>query len=755
MFPTTPIASENDWFDAVKQSRLSDVKSAARSYAGAVDTAGETGLMLAARLGYESLVSLLLPYESGQFNMRGETALIIAMQAHKLKIVQLLAPREASVRLEKGGTALHYAVVYEYLDSIPILAKYLKDVPDPEGLLPLELAVRTENFAATVDLLYYGQPHTITSLKRARSLLPDKPGANWTREFDKYMSAAEDHYIHDSDSFTNAPDCDVGNYNSATQSSHPQFFLDYSRENQQMQIERSLQSPTSDDYGALGAAAAAALKNKNATNNMAFDDNGHLIIPEDDDIPKIDDIVEPDLDFPVHCEYVTQDTSPTHGVHETANHAVTSPSILTGELMNYENALRNHSPTNAAQEIERAISDNQCERHQDTYDGAPQASIYDPVNVSDHEMTQRQEKLARKAEAEDARYKYFEKDIAKITASFSKTKTPNDVLQLLGSSTVIEEDVDLRNKFVPDITASQRVVSPRGSMRVRSRSRSLHQRDSDSPMSNTPSTSQYSNVEKAGSRLSGSRTTENLLKDLVTNRYLNGDTELIYSVKHKNLPLVDQLAPSQHGERDADGKTALHLAAERNNKPMIDILASYEAGMFDNDGWTALMRLAAQDAVDSVWHLLEKEARLQRTTDGWTAMMIAVMHAGLEMVKILEPYEVGMQANDGSTALILAIKADRPSVAEFLFQKERHIRDKDGISGEEWGIKLNRPYIKAILMEESKKREEQMEKKQKNVVLPKYVPRSRITKIEPRSPVRSNAMNDGYRLPSIWLNQVD
>lgn len=753
MFSTAPITSENDWFDAVKQSRLSDIKSAARSYAGAVDTAGETGLMLAARLGYDSIVSFLLPYESGQFNLRGETALIIAMQAHKLKIVQLLAPREASVRLEKGGTALHYAVVYEYLDSIPILAKYLKDIPDPEGLLPLELAVRTENFAATVDLLYYGQPHTITSLTRARSLLPDKPGANWTREFDKYMSAAEDHYLHNSDSFTNALECDTKKHNSAAQSNNPQFFLDYPNEDEQ--TERSFHSPTSDDYGALGAAAAAALKNKNTINDIACDNSGQPIILEDNDIPKMEDLVEPELDFPVHCDYIVQDTGSAHEVHETASRTVTSPSILTGELMNYENALHNHSPTNAGQAIERTISDNHCKEHHDTYGTVPQASIYDPVNTKNSEAKQRQEKLARQAEKEDIMYKYFEKDIAKLTASVSRTKTPNDVLQLLGSSTVIDDDTTLRNKFVPDITASQRVVSPRGSMRVRSRSRSLYQKDLDSPMSSTPSASQYSNVEKAGSRLSGSRTAENLLKDLVTNRYLNGDTELIYSVKHKNLPLVDQLAPSQHGERDADGKTALHLAAERNNKPMIDILSPYEAGMFDNDGWTALMRLAAQNAVDSVWPLLEKEARLQRTTDGWTALMIAVMHAGLEMVKILEPYEVGMQADDGSTALILAIKADRPSVAEFLFQKERHICDKDGISGEQWGIKLNRPYIKAILMEEAKRREEQMEKKQRNVVLPKYVPRSRITKIEPRSPVRSNAMNDGYRLPSIWLNQVD
>lgn len=115
-------------------------------------------------------------------------------------------------------------MIYEYLDSIPILAKYLKDVPDPEGLLPLELAVRTENFEATVDLLYYGQPHTMTSLARARALLPDKPGANWTREFDKYASATEDHYLHDSDNLSKVPGDSISNYDGAVQQSRPLFF---------------------------------------------------------------------------------------------------------------------------------------------------------------------------------------------------------------------------------------------------------------------------------------------------------------------------------------------------------------------------------------------------------------------------------------------------------------------------------------------------------------------------------------------------
>lgn len=751
MFSTASIASESDWFEAVKQSRLGDIKNAAHSYAGAVDNAGETGLMLAARLGYESLVSFLLPYESGQFNLRGETALIIAMQAHKLKIVQLLAPREASVKLEKGGSALHYAVIYEYLDSIPILAKYLKDVPDPEGLLPLELAVRTENFEATVDLLYYGQPHSLASLTRARSLLSDKLGANWTREFDKYMSAAEDHYLNDSDSYGKVSEGGTSTYTGTSRNSYPPFFLERTEEDALVEQPQPPHSPTSEDYGALGAAAAAASRNKNKFGNLNLHGT-NPIIPEEDDIPKIEDVVEPDLDFPVRCEYDPQGYSP---IQETVNHTVTSPSILTGELMNYENALLQQPSSSIGRELEMAISDARYEGQHDSQDAAPQALIYDPVQPKDIDAKSRQEELARKAEMEDTRYKYFEKDIAKLTASVSRTRTANDVLQLLGSSTTIEEDALPRNKFVPDITASQRVVSPRGSMRASSGPRSPNRRTINSQGFDASFSSRYSNVEKAGSRLSGSRTTENLLKDLVTSRYLNGDTELIYSVKHKNLPMVDQLAPSQHGERDADGKTALHLAAERNNKPMIDILAQYEAGMFDNDGWTALMRLAAQNAVDSVWPLLDKEARLQRAADGWTALMIAVMHADLEMVKILEPYEVGMQAHDGSTALILAIKADRPSVATFLFQKERHICDKDGISGEQWGINLNRPYIKAILVEEARKREEQMSKKRQSVVLPKYVPRSRITKIEARSPRRSDAMSDGYRLPSIWLNEVD
>lgn len=155
----------------------------------------------------------------------------------------------------------------------------------------------------------------------------------------------------------------------------------------------------------MGAAAAAASRNKNKFGNLNLHGT-NPIIPEEDDIPKIEDVVEPDLDFPVRCEYDPQGYSP---IQETVNHTVTSPSILTGELMNYENALLQQPSSSIGRELELAISDARYEGQHDSQDAAPQALIYDPVQPKNIDAKSRQEELARKAEMEDTRYKYFEK----------------------------------------------------------------------------------------------------------------------------------------------------------------------------------------------------------------------------------------------------------------------------------------------------------------------------------------------------------
>jgi len=124
------------------------------------DTKGNTLLMLAARLGHEDMVKLLIRWKArpDRRNAFGDTALGVACLEGHSGVAKLLVSAGASVNVT-GWTALHYAAFGGNTD----LVNYLldnganKDAVAPNGYTALMLAVRN-GFPATVRALLYRDP---------------------------------------------------------------------------------------------------------------------------------------------------------------------------------------------------------------------------------------------------------------------------------------------------------------------------------------------------------------------------------------------------------------------------------------------------------------------------------------------------------------------------------------------------------------------------------------------------------------------
>lgn len=682
------MATQDDWFAAIKSGNVAMVSRLVDRYAGVRDQLGETGLMCAVRSDQVRVAEILLPHERGQLNNRRETALLIAIQLHNQPLVGLLAPAESGVMLEVGCSVLHYAVVYEFNDSVPTLVKYLKHTPDLDGLLPLDLAVRSNNFDAAGDILYYGQPHTRASLERALSFAQSDVAARWERLFVNFFSIAE--------------------------SGQPEDLATVNRAEREMEIRKqAAQAAMAQTLTTLHAPVGGGMVAGPGTTNRFLPHGEPAVIK--DIPPEIDTTTENTRD--PHSPSILHPEPSVRGEPDRSTAPLTTPThrFLQSDLLNTSTVL----PLASSLVIGRTATPSTRMTPLTTIAGRKPASVAPPapqpappvigkamaatrsnsssraITASGHAADRPTSSLLTYGRAvtpsdrdekdkESVRYGIFERDIVDVTAGVTTRRTAQDVLTLLGSNRTGVAIGDTA-RYTPDISVTQRCVSGRPTSRsTRTSSRGTRQ---------SSTSTRIMGVERAGSRTAGSRTAENMIKNLVTGKYFNGDTELIYAVKHKNLPMVQQLASIQSSQRDADGKTALILAAERQNLAMIEVLAPFEAGQRDGAGATALMYLAENGYVEGARLLVPQETGAQRETDGYTALMIATDLGHMELVKLLVEYEAGKQAADGSTALINALRADNKDCAKVLYNFEKDICDEHGISGAVWAEQLNRTYV--------------------------------------------------------------
>ena len=121
------------------------------------DPDGNTILMIAARLGHQELVSLLISRKAGvgRRSPHGDTALMMASLKGHLAIAKLLVANGAQVS-HPGWTPLHYAAFEGRSEVIRFLLEKGadKDGPAPNGFTPLMLAARGGHLEAARTLLH-------------------------------------------------------------------------------------------------------------------------------------------------------------------------------------------------------------------------------------------------------------------------------------------------------------------------------------------------------------------------------------------------------------------------------------------------------------------------------------------------------------------------------------------------------------------------------------------------------------------------
>lgn len=123
------------WFGAIATGSYDQVERLTPQMAGTRNHLGETGLMVAVRLGDDRTVGILEPFERTLLNTKNETALMIAVRCHNVAAAQLLSSAEYCIAKPDGTTALHLAAQLGYMQLVEILEPYLRHTADKSGTL--------------------------------------------------------------------------------------------------------------------------------------------------------------------------------------------------------------------------------------------------------------------------------------------------------------------------------------------------------------------------------------------------------------------------------------------------------------------------------------------------------------------------------------------------------------------------------------------------------------------------------------------
>lgn len=140
-----PLVDKKDWFQAIANKNHSAIRTAIPRFAGSTNGAGDTGLIMAARLNDVELAHLLAKQEATLTNPDNLTALMIAAQSDHPRVVEVLAPLEYSIFLPNGRTALSLAAEAGHDECVMILVKYLSTERDCDSLSALDYAVKNDN----------------------------------------------------------------------------------------------------------------------------------------------------------------------------------------------------------------------------------------------------------------------------------------------------------------------------------------------------------------------------------------------------------------------------------------------------------------------------------------------------------------------------------------------------------------------------------------------------------------------------------
>ncbi|EFO65069.1 Protein 21.1 [Giardia lamblia P15] len=142
-----------DWFSAVEAGDTGLIQQLLPQYKLTVNDAGDTALILAARLNKIGIVRILAAHEHGKMTRDGRTALMIAASRDYPDVCELLAPYEANIYCDRGRDCLMIAAKSVSVESLSVLLKYVSYRRDSHDLCALDYAVLAESLVCVRLLL--------------------------------------------------------------------------------------------------------------------------------------------------------------------------------------------------------------------------------------------------------------------------------------------------------------------------------------------------------------------------------------------------------------------------------------------------------------------------------------------------------------------------------------------------------------------------------------------------------------------------
>lgn len=163
------IASQVDWFDAIRNQNYEAIYDADGVFHGSRDAAGETGLMKAAKFNDIKLAKMLAPVEAGIVNNEGHNALMIAGLNNNSQICSLLVeiPSERDHRLGYGEDALILAASVGALKTVAVLLPHMEKNKDIKNRTCLTYAACNGKLNVVNYLIRYKQEITDMEAKAA------------------------------------------------------------------------------------------------------------------------------------------------------------------------------------------------------------------------------------------------------------------------------------------------------------------------------------------------------------------------------------------------------------------------------------------------------------------------------------------------------------------------------------------------------------------------------------------------------------
>lgn len=154
-----PEITRSQWFQAANEDDCVVLQMNLNDFQRALDSKGETALMVAVRAGNLAAAHILAEVESKMTTPTGHTALMLAAGSNNTDLCRLLAPLESGITTDTGVNALMVAADTGSNDALRVLVDHIGDDTDSEGHTALFYAALSGHIqCATILVRAFPQP---------------------------------------------------------------------------------------------------------------------------------------------------------------------------------------------------------------------------------------------------------------------------------------------------------------------------------------------------------------------------------------------------------------------------------------------------------------------------------------------------------------------------------------------------------------------------------------------------------------------